>query len=85
LRSASMASPSRLCATAGDRRCSSSLLLRRACRKTEDGETAPAREERCGSGESAHPCPAAALAEFLVLGDRVVNSAFSEGCTAGPG
>jgi hypothetical protein len=75
-----------LWASAGDRRCSSSSssLLRRATRSSEDGVTAPAREEPFGSGGSVHPCPAAAMAEFLVLGDRIVISVFSEGCTAGP-
>jgi hypothetical protein len=85
-----------LMATVCDQRCSRASLLRRASRKTEDGDfpaaekllfvkAAPARVERGGSGGSARPCPAAASAEFWVLGDRVVNSVFSEGCTAGPG
>jgi hypothetical protein len=84
-RSPATASSSVLCATVGDRRCTGSSLLRRACRKTVDGATVPAREERCSSGGSVHPYPAVVTAEFLVLRDRIVFSVFSEGCTAGPG
>jgi hypothetical protein len=77
-------------------RCSSASLLRRASRKTEDGDfpaaerllfvkAAPAREECGGSGGSARPCPAAATTRCWIFRDWVVISMFSEDCTAGLG
>jgi hypothetical protein len=93
-RAASTTSSSGLMATVCDRWCSSSSRLRRASRKTEDGDfpaaekllfvkAAPAREERGGSGGSARLCPAAAMAKCWVLRDLVVLSVSFEGCTAG--